>query len=409
LQTTDASIAGRRVALVGRLTSMSRRDAEKLIRDRGGRVAERIDAADWVVVGDEASDVRRAAADREPFDESARAAFERGEVELIRESELWARLGLLDADLSVAHLYTPALLADLVKAPIAAIRQWHRQGALRAKREVRRLPYFDFEEVCVARKLAALWAAGCSLSAIHRKLGELSRLLPTSERPLADPEVVVERRCLYIRRGENLAEPSGQLLIDFSGQRPPATGELAERGPVAVPFAVRDALRRAAPQRPRGSHPYAADDLRSLAVELEESGRSDQAIEVYRAILVSGEYTADDHFALAELLYRTGDLPAARERYYVAIELDEDYVEARSNLGCVLAEQGEVELAEAAFRGALACHPSYADAHYHLARLLDRLGQTAEAALHWQQFTDLAPASPWADEARDRIGGLQAE
>ena len=132
------------------------------------------------------------------------------------------------------------------------------------------------------------------------------------------------------------------------------------------------------------------------------SGNSGQAIEVYRAILVSGESTADDHFALAELLYRTGDLAAARERYYVAIELDEDYVEARANLGCVLAELGELPLAEAALRGALAYHPDYADAHFHLARLLDRVEQRKEASKHWRKFLDLAPASPWADEARDR-------
>ena len=100
-----------------------------------------------------------------------------------------------------------------------------------------------------------------------------------------------------------------------------------------------------------------------------------------------------------------GILSAARERYYVAIELDEDFVEARSNLGCVLAEQGDLALAEAAFRGALEFHPDYADAHYHLARLLDHAHRAAEAARHWQLFMNLAPASPWADEARDRMSG----
>lgn len=147
----------------------------------------------------------------------------------------------------------------------------------------------------------------------------------------------------------------------------------------------------------------AAEDLRSLASELEESGRQRQAIDVYRAILVSGDFTADDHFALAELLYGEGDLSAARERYYVAIELDDDFVEARSNLGCVLAEQGDTALAEAAFRGALEYHPDYADAHYHLARLLDRLNRGPEAARHWRLFMNLAPDSPWADEARERL------
>jgi tetratricopeptide (TPR) repeat protein len=138
---------------------------------------------------------------------------------------------------------------------------------------------------------------------------------------------------------------------------------------------------------------------------LEQYGHRDQAIEAYRAILVSGEFTADDHFSLAELLYREGDLSAARERYYMAIELDEDFVEARSNLGCVLAEQGELDLAEAAFVGALKYHPNYADAHYHLARLLDRKDQSSAALRHWQRFMDLAPASPWADEALERVGG----
>jgi tetratricopeptide (TPR) repeat protein len=101
-------------------------------------------------------------------------------------------------------------------------------------------------------------------------------------------------------------------------------------------------------------------------------------------------------------------LSAARERYYSAIELDDDYVEARANLGCVLAEQGEMSLAEAAFRGALRYHPSFADAHFHLARLLDSMNRLRDAARHWHKFLTLAPASPWAEEARDRVGGPSA-
>ena len=173
-----------------------------------------------------------------------------------------------------------------------------------------------------------------------------------------------------MRRDEGLAEPSGQLLIDFDVAKPQAEGDVAgEDGPVAIPMVAGEALHKPS-ARPRGAHPYAAEDLRALAAELEGTGRPEQAIEVYRAVLFSGDSTAEDHFALAELLYLGGDLSAARERYYVAIELDEDFVEARSNLGCVLAELGEFGLAEAAFRGALEYHPDYADAHYHLARLL---------------------------------------
>lgn len=406
----EFSIVGRRVALVGKLASMSRREAEQVIRARGGRLVERADdPADLFVVSDETTDLHRLAADRELFDDPTRAALNQGEAELVRESELWARLGLVDSGQGVERLYTPAMLAELVRVPIAAIRQWHRRGALQAKREVRRLAYFDFEEVRVARKLAQLLAGGCSLSTVNRRLDELARLLPESPRPLAEPAVVVEGRRLFIRRGESLAEPSGQLLIDFDAAQAESAGRAADAEPVAIPFVAADPLRGASPVRPRGAHPYVAEDLRCLAAELEGSGRRDQAMEVYRAILVSGQFSADDHFALAELLYRAGDLSAARERYYVAIELDEDFVEARSNLGCVLAELGELELAEAALRGALEYHPSYADAHYHLARLLDRMNRSAEASRHWRLFMDLAPASPWADEALHRIAGIPAE
>jgi tetratricopeptide (TPR) repeat protein len=379
---------------------MSRREAEQVVRQRGGQVVDRLnEGADLIVVSDERGDLRRVAADRELFDDEIRGAIGRGELELVAESEFWGRVGLVDAAHGVERLYTPAMLADLVRVPIAAIRQWHRRGALRATREVRRLPYFDFEEVRVARKLAELLAAGCSLATVNRRLEELARLLPDSPRPLTDPAVVVEGRRLYVRRGEGLAEPSGQLLIDFDAAKPQAA---SDAGPVAIPFVA--ALGSATSGRARGPHPAASEDLRALAEELEESGREDQAVDVYRAILVSGDFTADDHFALAELLYRAGDLSAARERYYMAIELDEDFVEARSNLGCVLAEQGDLGLAEAAFRGALEYHPDYADAHYHLARLLDRANRRDEAARHWQLFMSLAPASPWADEARDRLG-----
>jgi tetratricopeptide (TPR) repeat protein len=215
---------------------------------------------------------------------------------------------------------------------------------------------------------------------------------------------VVEGRRLFIRRGDSLAEPTGQLLIDFDAAGTDDTGDARESSLVAIPLATAQALQTGPHARSRGSHPVAAEDLRFVAAELEASGREDQAIDVYRAILVSGQFTADDHFALAELLYRRGDLSAARERYYVAIELDEDFVEARSNLGCVLAEQGDLALAEAAFRGALEFHPDYVDAHYHLARLLDRANRAPEADRHWQLFVNLAPASPWADEARERVG-----
>ena len=402
-------LRGRRIGLVGRFSSMSRRQAEQLVRDFGGQTASPIDAqTELVVIGDEADAIEQFVKDPAWFDESGRNAWQEGRISVARESEFWARLGVVDSGVGVEWLYTPAMLAELVRVPVRAIRHWRRKGHLRAAREFGRLPYFDFEQVRIAMRLAQLLSAGCSLSRIDRKLDEMARLLPGVSQPLADTSVVVEGCRLYIRRGDNLTEPSGQLLIDFDVP----CGDADERqiADMVATIPITPGTQSPSPT-PQGVADWPAfdpsDDLRSLADDFEEVGQPDRAIEVYRAILMSGQSSAEDHFNLAELLYRSGDLAAARERYYAAIELDEDYVEARANLGCVLAELGERSLAEAAYRGALEYHPGFADAHYHLARLLDQMEQPAEAAEHWQKFLDLSPASPWAEEAMDRVGGSQ--
>jgi tetratricopeptide (TPR) repeat protein len=402
----ERTLEGLRIALVGKLTSMSRGRAEELIRDHGGQAIDRVDAdAEFVVVGDESPDAAEIVADEDVFNDAARVAWQDGRLQVIRESEFWARIGLVDSGPGINRFYTPVMLAELVRVPVQAIRHWHRKDRLRSAHEVGRLAYFDFEEVRVARRLAELLSAGCTVSQIDRKLDELARSLPNLERPLAEASVVVVGRRLYLRRGDALTEPSGQLLIDFESVRDGASDAVESVTPVTIPISSGDLGTQADAWDPdRLASSFGISDLRSLADDFEESGQPERAIEVYRALLMSGRFTAEDHFSLAELLYRNGDPAAARERYYAAIELDEEYVEARANLGCVLAEGGEHALAEAAFRGALKYHPDFADAHYHLARLLDATGQSAEASRHWQRFLELAPASPWAEEALDRTG-----
>ena len=132
-----------------------------------------------------------------------------------------------------------------------------------------------------------------------------------------------------------------------------------------------------------------------------------EAAEALRAVLQAQGPTAQVVFMLAELLYRAGDLTAARERYYAAVELDADHLEARSSLGCVLAELGEHELALAALDGVLRQQPDYADAHWHMAGVLHDVGQKLDSQRHLRTFLALAPESPWATMARERLGAAE--
>lgn len=391
-RTADAepSLAGRRVAFVGRLAGMSKRDAQQLVRSHGAIAVEEADAAtELVVVGEEGYPL---AAVDEPIDVLEgvlRTAAEQGNLEVLRESDLWRRLGMIDEEHDVRRLYTPAMLAGLVGVPVATIRRWHRRGLIQPVREVRRLPYFDFQEVTTARRLAEVLAAGVSPQALERKLAALARFLPGVERPLAQLPVILAGKELLLRQGEGLIEPGGQFRFDFDAAA-------SDAAPSVIDVTS-------------GGRSETPESILSVAEELDDAGELEAAAEAYRAVLAVGGPNAEVCFRLAELLYRLNDLTAARERYSMALELDEDYVEARANLGCVLDELGRAELAEAAFRGALALYEDFPDAHYHLARILDAAGETAEAETHWRRFSQLAPESPWADEAWARLSGGPTE
>jgi tetratricopeptide (TPR) repeat protein len=244
---------------------------------------------------------------------------------------------------------------------------------------------------------------------IEKKLAALARHVPGAQRPLAQLSVIIHGKDILLRQGDGLVEPGGQFRFDFEaweGGRRPADPPESPLPPAPGPLAGApcEAASGLSSHLAKGPQAVPADQLRHMAAELEEAGELAAAADMYRAAMAAAGPDPETCFQLAELLYRLGDLAAARERYYMAIELDEDYVEARANLGCVLAETGQWELAVAAFQGALSYHGGYADVYYHLARTLDELGRRDEAEAHWRTFLAMTPDSPWAQQARVRLG-----
>jgi tetratricopeptide (TPR) repeat protein len=398
----DELLRGQRIALVGKLAGMPKREAQQLLRRHGGTVIDRADAsATLVVVGEHAIPLGDGPLGcgplEETFEPAVCEAVDRGTLEIIPEALLWHRLGMVDLEQHIHSLYTPAMLAKLLGVSVSAIRRWQRRGWIVPVREVRRLPYFDFQEVATARRLTELLAAGMSAATLERKLAALARYLPGVKRPLAQLSIIVEGKHLLVRHGDGLFEAGGQLRFDFG-----ATAGNDTRTILGGISLSNDILSFALPDSQ--ASPVSPAEMIQLAGQLEDQGELESAAEMYRAAMAAGGPNAENCFLLAELLYQVHDLAGARERYYMAIELDEDYVEARANLGCVLAELGEKDLAISAFQGALAYHDAYPDAHYHLGRILDEVGRSDDAAVHWQSFLRLAPTSPWADEARERLG-----
>jgi tetratricopeptide (TPR) repeat protein len=390
----------RRIIVIGKLSGMRQREFRRLLAEHGAtQVRANDDGATLVIVSDDQWPREPGISPLSVLDEPARRLVRQGVAELIAESALWERLGLVAAAPDVRQLYTAAMLGSLLGIAPASVRSWQQQGLLTPVCMVRKLAYFDFVQATSARRIAALLAEGVSTKAIVRSTLRLAKRFPTVAFPLGELPLVVAGRQLFVRQGDGLVDTVGQYRIDFDAvdsadEETPSHNRRCET-PIGPNILSPAAFHREVAATP--------EELLAVAAELEEQGNLIAAAEACRAAMMAGGPSAEICFILAELLYRQGDTAAARERYYMAIELDEDFVEARANLGCLLAETGHLDLAVAALEGALECHIDYADARYHLARTLDALGRRDEAVTHWQRFADLAPESPWAEEANNRL------
>ena len=398
------------MAFVGKLGGVNRKEARSVVRRLQGTMVDPIDSSvDLIVVG---ADVFPSADPEHLLDEAIVQAVAEQKVTVISETQFWQITGVVEPESDVGKLYTPAMLAELLQVPMTTIRRWHRRGLITPTRQVKKLPYFDFEEIASARRIAALIAAGVNSAQIEKQLSRLAELYPDLQRPLSQLSIIVEGRKVLLRQGEGLVEPSGQKRLDFDNaiepentinDGPPATISFADASAISGDQTANHRVAETAGDFSLGSGIRSKSDFLQLAIELEDDGEFQSAIDVYRSLSLAQGPSADVSFRMAELLYQVNDLAAARERYSMAVEFDEAFVEARANLGCVLVELGQADLALATFEGALEHHPDYPDVHFHLARLLDEIGSDRKAWQHWARFLELTPNGPWADEARLRI------
>jgi hypothetical protein len=131
---------GKQVAVDGRLGGMNRKDFGDLVDSKGGSLVELSSPEiDLVVVGAESL--------------KPTVNANSSDAEHIAETELWESLGYIEPEMEIGRLYTPAMLAEILNVPIASIRRWHRRGLIQPVRQVKKLPYFDFQEVASALKM----------------------------------------------------------------------------------------------------------------------------------------------------------------------------------------------------------------------------------------------------------------
>ncbi|MBF0394900.1 MAG: hypothetical protein HQL38_19665 [Alphaproteobacteria bacterium] len=139
-----------------------------------------------------------------------------------------------------------------------------------------------------------------------------------------------------------------------------------------------------------------------LARERAEALLSDAA-EVFSVVRDDGAASPLMWCHLGELFSELCDLPRARYAYDAALSGDPSCADAWYGLALVSIDCGKVVDAMRNLRNSLTFAPHRASPHFHLGRILDKLGRTEQAEIHWKACLELAGEGSLAEMARRRL------
>jgi tetratricopeptide (TPR) repeat protein/2-polyprenyl-3-methyl-5-hydroxy-6-metoxy-1,4-benzoquinol methylase len=130
--------------------------------------------------------------------------------------------------------------------------------------------------------------------------------------------------------------------------------------------------------------------------ELEEQGRTAEAMARYDAAAQADPRCARAHLNRGNVLLAAGAIDEAREAYQLAIACEPDYAGAYFNLGNLNCGIGQYEPALLNYRAAVDIKPDFADALVAMGNVLDNLGRTGEAIASYERALSVGPANPGA-------------
>jgi len=383
---TESMLDGARVALTGRFSTMTQREIAELVQQFGG---EHVNLpgrnSRYLVVGSAGPPLGSDGQPSQALQKARQLRADGYEIEIVNEEHfLENELDLLPSQDQVGQRYTIAQLCRILNVERDTIRLWIRGGLIEPVETVHRLKFFDFKQVSSAKMLCDLLKEGLPLSKIRDSLQRVRDWMPGMESPLSQLSLLEENgRLLFRMTDGRLAEPSGQLQLDFD--------EAEEQRSLAIEDAGRS-----------------ADEWFQEALDRENEGDYTGAINAYEKAIESETDDPILYFNLGNVLYASQRLADAETQFRRATELDENYVEAWNNLGTVLADLGQHDESVEVFERAIDVFPLYADAHFNLGDVFSSLGQPHLAHKHWKRYLQLDPKSPWASDVRNRIAELES-
>lgn len=339
-------LSGESVALVGRLSVLSRRDIRAIVERLGGTFTADVSDQTTMVVS------------------SGRATAPEHVRRVITENDLCEAAGLPDAETLRSQYYSARDLRGMY--PVIRDEHLRYLGKWGLVRPV--AGRYSFSDLHVVRQAAAELERGESPHVVLRALA---------------------------------ATQEGQLTFDFQprSDRQPAR-VVALPAPKPAETSLFPPAR--ADQVAAANHALAAKYFLDGAAKDDGADRDlDAAAAAYRRAAIIDPQLVPALVNLANIHYDRDQLVEAEALYEKAIRVDAECFEAYFNLGNIHHDLTRYHDAVVAYREALAINPAYPEAHFYLAVTLEKLGRSAEAKPHWKQYRDLAPDGEFVELAKE--------
>jgi tetratricopeptide (TPR) repeat protein len=360
-------LAGQLVVFTGKLSSLSRRDAQALVARLGGATGDDVNAkTTMLVVGAEGFAAGAEAKSNKLKRADELNALQPNQIRIVSESAFCALAG--------------------VPTPEALKQQYHAMRDLLARYRALREDHLRYMMKCglvrpVLRTNADVFFAFPDLPAI-RQVNE------ALEQGVAFRSVA---RALMSAR-------QGQLEFDFRIDAAPAKILTLRRPGSERPAAVRTGASAGRIQDMQLAEEYFRA---GSALDTGDESTMEEAAAAYRKALELDPYLVAALINLANIHYSRDELVEAQALYERAIGLESDFFEAHFNLGNIYHDLGRFGEAQSCYREALKLNPFYADAHFYLAVTFEKMGLSQDARPHWRAYRQLAPQGEWVELARE--------
>jgi len=365
------------VAFTGKLGTMSRDEARRLVAAAGATIAPHLTRKTAVLVvgmggwpllpnGHVSQRLQR-----------AEALINEGcNLRIISELKFLELTGMLERRAELQQTYSADDVCKLLNVESATLHRWEQFSLIHSN-----AGYYDFQDLVSLQTIGRLVRDGVRPEVIAQSLHNLSMVLPGTHRPLAQLQIVAEHpRSILADFGQVRISPMGQLCFRFDSAR-------------AEPATVLEL----------GQETRSSEEWFEIGQQHEEQERYEEAIEAYRHCLALSPRCPEGYFNLGNVLRELNDRDGAEQSFRMAIAQDPAFAPAWYNLADVQEQRGKLLEAIASLEAALTISPQYADAHFNLAVFLEKAGRISEARAHWRAYVELDPQSQWAAIAREHL------